>query len=96
MEAVKSSLQRCQQEAGVTEHAQCGQRGQNDLSRPAEMLTLGAIHGPQLEQLVVSAVEERCEELLSILLLPLLDDLGPLGYLLCHGQLLPCGHNSQL
>ena len=53
-----------------------------------QVRTLSAIHSSEFEQLVMSAVQQGSEELLSIFLLPLLDDLGASGYLLCHCQLL--------
>lgn len=52
--------------------------------------TLSAIHSSELEQLIMSAVQQGSEELLSVLLLPLLDDLRTSGYLLGHCQLLAC------
>lgn len=59
------------------------------MSAAEQRPTLSAVHGSELEQLIMGAVEEGGEELLSILLLALLGHLGHSpGYLLGHRQLL--------
>ena len=57
----------------------------------SKLCTLSTVHGSQFEQLLVSRVQQECEELLSVLLLTVLGSLlDTPAQLLRHCQLLPC------